>query len=270
MNKVVVDLFANGYFSVPISEELTAKINRLSGLWNKFYGQTFVEKEKHFFSNAGGYEYRPPNSLDHKETFHLSLMYELPEGATNVDVEFVTFGKKVIQELLDVVKFVADTTSAATKTDITDLVADSISKWTMRFLHYFPVQGKVDLLAAPHIDKGMLTVHLTESTHGFQALWQEEWQDVPGVPGFVFGYAGMLGQYHTKCGIPALCHQVVASPESMMQGRTSIVLFVDAGEVRYDKGYYGSSQEVFPAGENYAMPFEAFEQFFIPAEEAVL
>ena len=66
MNKVVVDLFANGYFSVPIPEELTAKINKLAGLWNKFYGQTFEVKEKHFFTDAGGYEYRPPSSLDYK------------------------------------------------------------------------------------------------------------------------------------------------------------------------------------------------------------
>lgn len=273
MEVKTIDLFKQGYFSVPVSDDLTKKIKNLSGLWDVFCLQKQERKESHIFTKTGGYEYKGPEQADHKENFHLTLEYELSLFSTDTDFEFIDAGKKLITGLMPTVKNVADQISNTTGINLSDVVCSSQKNWIVRFLHYFPQNKPDGIIAAPHADKGTFTVHLTESSGGFQVLWGDRWRDVPGTEGYVHGYPGLLGQYLTECKTHALCHRVVQDEISKKNGRTSIVVFIDLGgkgEVYYDKATYGTSQSVFPAGQNYGMDFEQFKKYFLPVEQAVL
>lgn len=265
MNPFIDHFRHSGYFEYPIVNSLKKDLSKLAEYWRLFYEQPLSEKEKHIFSDyVGGYEYKGPESLDYKENFHLSLKYKIPENSTSlVDFAFLTSAKKFISSSWHMIVPMIEIMDQATDSNMASLLIED--NFTLRFLHYFPREGtslENNFLAAPHIDKGV-TIHFYEDHPGLQVLWGNQWNKVYHNPDNVHGYFGMLGQLYSNCGFPALCHRVVPTPKTIKYGRTSIVLFIDFGDKIYNKEKFGSTQKVFPNGENYNMPIEDFSKYFI-------
>jgi hypothetical protein len=263
--KVINDFLENGYFKYPIKENVQSKLGRIVDLWRQFRFQEMSLKRTHVFDDKrGGYEYKDPESLDFKENFHISLSYQLPKTATLIDKLFVEKSKEFILATFQNLSEMLEIFDEASQADMRDIVLDSIGHWQLRFLYDPPRSGiktQNEFLAAPHIDKG-ITTHWYEDTGGLEILWNDQWSLVEGESGVVHGYFGMSGQLYSNSRFPALCHRVVANPHTIEFGRTSIVMFHDFGDYIYDKEQWGSTQEVFPKGENYKMPIEEFSKYF--------
>ncbi len=269
-NSAVAHLKQNGYFSLPVADlSFAQKMEHFDSLWQEFLAQPLEVKQRHAFANDNGYEYKGPDNPDYKENFHLSLGYELPEASTDIDKAFIAIGKSILRDIVPTVRDVMDVVQEESGIDMFTPAMRAHNEWILRSLYYPPdIPGKRrDFLALPHIDKGM-TIHLDETNDGLEIKWDGQWVKVPGRKGYVHGYAGMLGQYHSECHLKALCHQVVSTPVSQQFGRRSHVIFIDHGDVRYNKAKFGSTQTNFPNGENYTMSFEEFKQYFIAKEFA--
>ena len=157
-----------------------------------------------------------------------------------------------------------------TGTDLQPMIEKSKDQLVIRFLHYFPLEpGQKTLAADPHIDKGLFTIHLWEDLPGLQLKWNDMWFSVEPKDDHVLFYPGLIGQYHTKCGVIAMCHQVVTSPETEAKGRYAIVMFVDGGNKKSDKAKKGPTQGNFNNGQNYTMSVEQINEFLTETTEAV-
>ncbi len=144
-------------------------------------------------------------------------------------------------------------------------VADSKPEIIIRMLHYFGDAHPLDVIAAPHIDKGGFTLHLWESDSGVEQLSRDKtkWMPIPVShdEAVIFPASGL--QYLLKGEVKALCHRVRATEESARVGRYSAVAFVDfLGNAHYDKKKHGRLQD-WPAGFNYDMPHDEFKKLFV-------
>ena len=263
-----------GYFAVKVQHSDFAQTVQCFFPYVKaFFAQPMEQKALHKFSSDGyGYEYRgPENPNEYKETLHVGLEYKLPAGASEADRRLVVFSQLLMQSLLSTVGRVAQVISAASNKDLVDFLMSSLSTATLRILYYPPdLPGmKRKFLATEHVDKGF-TIHPGETCPGLQVYWKGKWRDVAEIPGFVYGYAGLLGQFYTECGLTALRHRVVPTETSRTIGRYALVIFFDPGEYRYDKGVWGPTQAIFGKGENYGMPFEEFKKYFALKEKATV
>jgi len=264
MSNLIDSFKQNGYFQYPMLD-FSKKTDNLAKHWHWFYEQPYLEKSKHFFDDyIGGYEHKGENSVDFKENFHFSLKYKIPSsGSSSTSITFLKTAEEVLLSSYDWVKQIVTHMDRATGSEMTSLL--DIERFTLRFLHYFPTletpHRKYELLAAPHIDKG-ITIHLYEDCSGLEILWNGEWIKLNHPHKKALGYFGMLGQLYSQCSFPALCHRVSPTLYSMRHGRYSIVLFIDFGDMVYDKETWGSTQTVFPNGENYNMPIEEFSKYF--------
>ncbi len=254
-----------GYFSVQAQNFQFAQV--MQGFLHyaeDFFSQSREHKELHVFTETGyGYEYRgPENPNEYKETIHLYSQYQLPIGASDADKRLIGIAKVLLHSLEPTIHAIAEVISEASNKDLTDLIVGSLQHATLRVLYYPPdLPGmQRDFLATDHVDKGF-TAHLGETSPGLQVFWNKKWIPVNEIPGFVHGYAGVLGQYYTECALTALRHRVVPTQASRTKGRYAVVLFFDPGEYRYDKEKWGKTQIVFGKGENYGMPFSQFSKY---------
>lgn len=191
-----------GYFKYPLSWFLKKEIFELSQSWRLFYGQHLSVKQKHLFHDLiGGYEYKGPESLDFKENFHLSLDYLCPDNLTDsLNGEFLRLGQQLIRSCQPMVYEILRTLDSEENLNLHDLINNPETKWTLRFLHYFPTEDtglENNFLAHSHVDKG-LTIHLYEDYQGLEILWKKEWvklyQDWNHSDDII-GYFGMLGSF---------------------------------------------------------------------------
>ena len=261
-----------GYFAVKAQQsDFAQTIQSFFPYVKEFFAQPMEQKTRHEVSPDGyGYEYRgPENPNEYKETLHVGLGYKLPAGASDADRRLVVFSQLLMQSLLSTVGHVAQVISAASHKDLVEFLMGSLSTATLRILYYPPdLPGmKREFLATEHVDKGF-TIHPGETCPGLQVDWNGGWIDVAEVPGSVYGYAGLLGQFYTECGLTALRHRVVPTEISRTIGRYALVIFLDPGEYRYDKRVWGPTQATFGKGENYGMPFAEFKKYFALKEIA--
>jgi isopenicillin N synthase-like dioxygenase len=268
---IVSDLNQQGYFSLPKYTDVQRHLtNRLLENWRYFVKQDMNEKLLHAYGGpqGNGYEYRGTEYPDYKETFHLSLPYTLPVGASAVDRSMVDTGKELITAIIPLVQLVGKVMSEAS--DIKDLdllMLASPENYVLRLLYYPP--DPREIRAESHVDKG-ITIHLIATASGLQIWWNNVWVNVEELVDSAYGYAGLLGQYYTQCKLKALLHQVVSCEKTKSVGRFSIVVFIDFGDVRYDKPTFGRLQDRFPKGENYTMEFVKLKELFAPANEISL
>ncbi len=213
-----------------------------------------------------GYENRGRDKPDYKETFHLSLSYMEAADESTVAGSMIGISKDLIHSIIPLAEIIGLVMSEASGVpDLDILMTRHPELWTLRLLYYPP--DSREIRAESHVDKG-ITIHLTATAPGLQIWWGNQWIDVPESHNSAYGYAGLLGQYYTKCSLKGLLHQVVSCNEAKKEGRYSIVLFFDFGDVRYDKAVHGRTQERFSGGENYDMTFDEFRKFFAPIEQA--
>ncbi len=148
-------------------------------------------------------------------------------------------------------------------TEFADDVAYSTPSLLLRFLHYFGDQTPGKEIASPHVDKGGFTLHLYESDKGVEQLtFDGQWVPVPVSHEQTVIFPALGLQYRLKNEVKAMCHKVVATPESAQHGRYSAVCFVDfRNNVPWDKEKYGRQQDM-PLGFNYTMPWDEFKTHF--------
>lgn len=268
-NKFFNDFVENGFFKHSIKNEiLKLKLKEIVNLWHSFRSQPLAHRETHIYDEQkGGYEYKKLGSVDYKENFHVSLMYDWGPNATPIDKIFIQKSKDFIILTYEVMSEILDIFDKTSQSRIKGMVLDSLTRWQLRFLYYPPThsletQDQNKFLAVPHVDKS-LTTHWYESVRGFEILWNGEWIPLEAELDHILGYFGLSGQLYADCVIPGLCHRVVASPETIETGRTSIVMFHDFGNYLFDKQIWGSTNKVFPNGENYKMPIQEFSKYFI-------
>jgi hypothetical protein len=260
--------FGLTYLSVP--DSFSALTQELDGLWKAFCAQSIAHKRMHVKIQGLGYEFSDENSRDFKEHFHVGIPYKMPRLFSHTDKLYVECSKAVLVAAKPIVYEYASHLSDKAGLDFGALVLSGFDEWVSRSLKYFPrtmtqIESANTAAAAPHVDKG-LTFGLRESASGLMVYWKGEWVPLEYKPGHIHSYAGLLAQYYTKCALTALCHEVVSNPLTEVTGRTSHVLFADFGDMRYDKNTHGSTQEVFPCGENYGMSFEEFSKYFTSKE----
>jgi isopenicillin N synthase-like dioxygenase len=267
--KLLISLLENGIVFLPISSSFLTLIKELDAHWVEFLSQDDSHKQIHVFEDGMGYEYRSPDEPDYKETFHIRPGYQLPKKHSEADVRFVQTAKIVLIELIPIVANFAESLSDLAQRDMKAFVTTHVEQWILRSLNYPPrtteqIENKDTILADGHVDK-CLTFGLTETAPGLEILSikDKQWVPVKHKEGYLHGYAGLLGQYYTNCEVKALCHQVVTTPVTERDGRRSHVSFIDFGAVQYNKAKYGRTQNNFAHGENYDMPCEQYNQYFI-------
>lgn len=260
-------LLKNGVVHIPVTSSFVQLTKDLDVAWAEFVSQDKQHKDLHVFANGMGYEYRGVNARDYKETFHVKAGYKLPRKHSTIDLLFIETAKSILIDSVPLVADFAESLSEIAGRDMRAFVTAHTDQWLSRSLNYPPrteeqVNAGENVLALRHIDKG-LTFHIAETDPGLMVLWNGEWIPVEHTEGFIHGYGGMLTQYYTKGAVKALCHEVLTNPVTQLKGRRSHVLFIDFGNAHYNKSKYGPTQDNFPCGENYNMPPEEFNSYFI-------
>lgn len=271
LKELKTQLVLNGFVQIARDPELQTAIDDVMSSWKAFYEQDVVHKQKYHMTHTGGYELKNKTgeTYDDKENMHISIAY-YPKVKKMSLIDQILFNrsKRLIRLLFDSIMNIARVFDGYGDSDILDLFEQAKNNFILRLLHY-PPGSPDEVLASSHVDKG-ITVHVTENAPGLQILWKGEWLSIEPKPDHLLAYAGMLGQYYTCCAVPALDHRVINCEQTFKNGRDSAVMFIDIGNVTYDKDKWGRTQDVFPNGENYNLNFNAFKQYFTTLDKIVL
>jgi hypothetical protein len=101
IDSIRTELINKGHSFLTIPERIISLTKILDASWEEFIAQPLRVKQKHTFVNGVGYEYRGPEDLDYKETFHVTPTYVLHNSATTVDRYYVETAKDFIEETSD-------------------------------------------------------------------------------------------------------------------------------------------------------------------------
>ena len=97
----------------------------------------------------------------------------------------------------------------------------------VRFIHYFGDRKLGEEIATAHTDQSGFSLHLFESAQGLQCLTsQHRWINMPVSSSETVIIPSMQMQLRSKGKLKALCHRVIATPETLEVGRYSAVCFV--------------------------------------------
>lgn len=257
-------LLVHGYIQNQYPANLEKEVDVMLQLWKAFCDQNLEHKQQYVFTRPGGYEYKGPTEKDYKENVHISLNYDYQQGdvsASSVDIDFFKHGKKLINNHTHIVEEIIDTIDI--HRTMREMILSSKDIWTLRLLHYPSRQYSDEkFLAVAHPDKAGITIHLTETMEGLEVLWNASWKSVSKMAHHIIAYPGLTTQYHTKGTVKGLTHRVRMLPKIEHEGRYSIVLFIDFGNIFYNKTL-GNTAEIFPNGENYNLTFEEFSKYFL-------
>ena len=256
-----------------IPPRIISLTKELDASWQEFIAQPLKVKQLHGFVDGIGYEYRGPEELDFKETFHVTLDLKLHKNATAADRYYVETAQDFIRETDQFAQELIGALLGSYGYDSSFLVSDPAYTHLLRSINYFPrtldqiMQEKV-VAAASHLDKGV-TIHWCQTNDGLQIYWQGQWRTIVHPDDVVMFYMGLLGQLYSKCDFIAVCHRAVATEETEVLGRRVHVSFIDFGGWWYDKGTWDKTQVRFPLGENYPMSYEEFKKFFKHGKKTV-
>lgn len=261
------NLQKNGYITLPIEEQVRMDIQKALDAWKEFCRLPKEAKGSYIFSQGVGYESSVPGRVDTKETFQLTHPYGVEKFSaahhfTFAEQNFFDLALYLLTLLEYDVSKIAEAMGASE--ELQKAIYRDKYRWKMRFLHYpSRTYQEGSLIAAPHTDKAGFTIHLTEDMEGLEIFWNDRWNPIGTDTTNIIAYPGMTMQYHTQGIAKGICHQVRMMPEIAHRSRYSIVLFIDFGNIHYDKATWGNTQKVFPCGENYKMPFEEYKKYFI-------
>ncbi len=270
-------LITDGKVYVPYPQQLRIAVADAMDAWVRFCAlpeevRTQFPYETDGVVSGNGYELKIASgkTLDRKEDFHLrenarELLMEHARRIGSHDIEIFIEAALRLPSLIAPVlaEFAIDVERRFNVPGFADDVAASTPNLLVRFLHYFDNDAPGQEIASPHIDKGGFTLHLYESDEGVQQLTEDgRWISVPlnHEQTVILPAIGLQHKLHSQ--VKALCHRVVATPESAIYGRYSAVCFVDFRNNRhYDKERFGRLQDQVP-GFNYTMPWKDFDALF--------
>ncbi|HUC31416.1 MAG TPA: 2OG-Fe(II) oxygenase family protein [Candidatus Paceibacterota bacterium] len=235
--------------------------------------QRFTYTEDQGALDGSGYEIKEQkgSSLDLKENFHVTLreserLTKLTQGVEVVQAtRFIDDAEKLIKLATPIIQeFARGLGQALSLPTLEAEVMSGQQSWIFRYIHYFGGRSVGDQTATPHADKSGFTLHLFESGPGLEYLgFDKQWRPMPVSDGQTAIISGMQLQFASENKIKALCHRVVATNESAVSGRYSVVCFIPLVNTKaYNKNGAGRLQEFAP-GFNYEMPLAEFQKLFV-------
>ncbi len=271
----VTDLETKGFLALPYPQDLREAVVNTIGTWQAFCDLPVTLKRALPYSNAGagvGYEFKdgPGPKDDHKENFDMTIAGQqwLENQAEHIRnhtaLHFVRSALTLIGVMKpSIIKFAKECEKVFELKGFAEEVEDSEAAFFVRFIHYFGERTVGEETATAHTDQSGFTLHLFESAPGLQCLtFEHEWIEMPVSEGETVIIPAMQMQLLSQGRLRALCHRVIATPETAAGGRYSAVCFVQLKNIpKYNKEKYGRLQEKVP-GFNYQMSVGEFKQFF--------
>lgn len=272
---LIRDLETTGLTLVSCPPEVSAGITRAFTWWEAFCALSRETRLKFPYKDGVGYELKetPGATRDLKEDFHFTQdgsnwLTETADKMGEVSaVKFVESTKSLVPMIRPMVMRFAEEVERAHKLPgFVDEVVESQGKWIVRFLHYFGGRMVGEETATAHADKSGFTLSFP-SVPGLERLDHGgAWHPMLVPEGQTLIHPSMQLQYRSQGKLKALCHRVVATPETAITGRFSMVVFIPlVRTASYDKKGAGRLQEFAP-GFNYSMPFAEFERLFVKGE----
>ena len=268
------NLEKEGFVSVKYTDSLRKAVEEAMSSWQRFC--QLSDTDKRILSggdriNDFGYMRRQDKGerADDKELFHASVknMPILEEKALVIGDEratsYIRDVDTLIREIEPLIKeFVLSIEKTYGLNGLEERVLKAKSKWTFRYLHYFPIEG--EMLAHAHADRGDMTLHLYEDYDGGEYLdFENNWQPWPvnKERGIIFPAIGL--QYETEGKLKALWHRIKTTEETRKVGRFAMVAFID---FNHDYSWDSSKHRIqnFEQGFNYSMSFKELQNFFAP------
>lgn len=267
MKSSISNLKDRGFVSVEYPASLRKAVKETVEAWKEFCALPAEIKQSVGYVNGVGYELKQEEgkTLDKKENFDVILGASQSLNISNDVVEhFVLHAEHLVRLMKELVSdFAQEVEDEFTIDSFHQEVTSAEDRYFVRFIHYFGDRKAGDDIATPHADQSGFTLHLFESAPGLQALsYDGKWIDMNVSDGETVIIPSMQMQLRSGGDIKALCHRVVATPESAEKGRYSAVCFVQLKDtVKYDKENQGRLQDKEP-GFNYSMEYDEFQQLF--------
>ena len=276
MKTNIQNLKTNGLVAVPYPAELRRAVEITAKAWKKFCALPLETKKGLPYSNSGagvGYELKDGVGVkaDRKENFDVTTAgkdwvrtyAQAIENSTALD--FVQLATDLVGLLKPIIlDFARECEKEFNLPGFVDEVAQSEDAFFVRFIHYFGDTEVGNEIATAHADQSGFTLHLFESDPGLQCLtYDGTWIDMPVSAHETVIIPDMQMQLRSKGELKALCHRVIATPETAQRGRFSAVLFVQFKHTpKWDKATQGRLQEREP-GFNYSMSHGDFSKLFV-------
>ena len=258
-----------GFWTMNYSENLAKLVEVMMRTWKNFCSLPLEIKSLFVYENGVGYEQKDGiNTGDKKENLHLTIkgLERILEIARKekVDPNLFNQTKLLLDEIINPLTEFARGIEQFDLPNFSDKLRKGYDEWTLRFLFYPPGAQPGEIIAHHHVDKLDLTVYLKETTPGVQYYDKDnQWKNVPILPGQMIITPGLRGQYLSHCKIEGLYHQVKANQKSEKDGRYAIVCFLDSLDGgKYNKHKFGRTQDL-PLGFNRKMSYQELEKFFI-------
>ena len=275
MNTPITDLKTKGFVNLAYPQSLRRAVTKAVESWQNFYSlPTEIKKTLPYSNNADGVGYELKegigNKADRKENFDIALggaewLYQHSEGIKSpVALEFIENATALVAIMKPLVMdFARQAEAAYGITGFADEVEQSDNAFFVRFIHYFGDRKVGDETATAHNDQSGFTLHLFESAPGLQCFtYDNQWIDMPVSEGETVIIPSMQMQLRSGGELRALCHRVIATPQTAKEGRFSAVCFVQLkNTAKYDKDRCGRLQEKMP-GWNYELPSGEFAKVF--------
>ncbi len=276
MNTSINDLKNKGFVVLSYPADLRTAVDKTVESWKRFCDLPIeVKKSLPYSGNSDGVGYELKdgvgNKADSKENFDITIAGQewLEKNIGKIQNAVVLDFIRDATALVGVMKptildFASQSEKAFNLDGLLREVDGSDSAFFVRFIHYFGGRELQDETATAHIDQSGFTLHLFESKPGLQCLtYDDKWIDMPVSNGETVIISGMQMQFRSKGELKALCHRVIALPETAQDGRYSAVCFVQLKDTpKYDKDRHGRLQEK-TNGFNYSLPHEEFSKLFV-------
>lgn len=263
-----------GLVNVDYPVNLREAVNQAVASWKDFCNLSREDKCAFAFledshGDGAGYELKEEkgSKKDLKENFHVTLFqYErLAQIANQRTFPFLHDAKVLLDGMEPLIlEFAARVEEEFGVEGLLEEVKLSKPYWILRYLHYFGNQEEGKEIAAPHADKGGFTLHLYESDEGLQYLSLEakQWKPMPVNENQTVIIPAIQLQLRSEGDLKGLYHRVVATNETAVRGRFSMVCFITFENTpKYNKKAYGNVQ-THETGFNYTIPHEQFSTLF--------
>ena len=275
MKTYISELESKGFVVLKYPKKLREAVEEAVESWKRFCALSVDVKKGLPYSNGAdgvGYELKDGvgNKADRKENFDVAinglewLQRNIQSIQDSTALDFVQRATNLVRLMKPMVlDFARQSEQAYGLEGFSSEVDKSENAFFVRFIHYFGDRKVGEETATAHTDQSGFTLHLYESAPGLQCLtYDGEWIDMPVSSGKTVIIPSMQMQLRSKGRLKALCHRVVATPDTALNGRYSAVCFVQLARTpKYNKAKHGRLQEKTP-GFNYKLPYKEFKKLF--------
>lgn len=275
MSLLIRNLQTKGQVTVSYPAAIRRVVERAVVSWKNFCFLPVKAKQAFPYSNSGagvGYELKLGTGpkADRKENFDVALIgkqwlgHQLEHNQSSIISEFVKDAVMLVESVRPLIlDFARQVEESFHLEGFAEEIKESEEAFFIRFIHYFGDREVGEEIAVAHTDQSGFTLHLFESAPGLQCLtFGGDWVEMAVSTGETVIIPAMQLQLRSGGELKALCHRVVATPETAPIGRYAAVCFVQLKKnPKYDKERWGRLQEKIP-GFNYSLSMEELQNLF--------